>query len=551
MLLLLDNLEQVIEVALELATLAEACPNLKLLVTSRELLRVRGEVEYQVLPLADPDAVELFCSRAGLDARPAVEELCRRLDNMPLALELAAARTKALTPEQILERLAGRLDLFQGGRDAEERQKTLRATIEWSHDLLSPEERALFRRLGIFVGGCTLEAAEHVSEADLDTIQSLVEKSLLRHTGDRFWMLETIREFAVERLDRSGEADDLCRQLATFLLELGETAGLSAESDGPERPELIRPELDNFRAAMDWAAEHDLELAYLLAISLEQFWVMNDAFEGVRRLTNILARGGAVPPVLRARALRSLGESEWISGNIEGGSRTMEESLALFEAIGDERAVGVGVHRLGIGALMADDLPRARHLLEQSLAISRRTSNPKLEADAIGKLGWVERREGKRERALELFRRSAVLSEEVGYTWMQANAILDVADLSHELGRAEVANDRAEEGLRLCWELGDRQFTVFALALLARFASTGGDVTRAGRLWGAIEAEESRAPIGQWERQRAEEAALIVVAGAQFEAARAEGRRLSLEEGVGYALAGRNQTVKTSGRVSR
>src|SRR5581483_5823665 len=207
MLLLRDSLEQVVEVAPRLGALLEACPNLKLLVTSRELLRIKGEVEYEVLPLAGPEAVELFSTRAQLQPTPTVEELCRRLDNMPLALELAAARTKALTPEQILDRLGQRLDLFKGGRDAEERQQTLRATIEWSYDLLGPEEQRLFARLAVFAGGCTLEAAEAVADADLDTLQSLVEKSLVRHTNGRFWMLETIREYALERLAASGEGD--------------------------------------------------------------------------------------------------------------------------------------------------------------------------------------------------------------------------------------------------------------------------------------------------------------------------------------------------------
>jgi predicted ATPase len=164
----------------------ETCPNLKLLVTSRELLRVKGEVEYAVLPLADPEAVELFCARARTEPEEAIHKLCRALDNLPLALELAAARASVLSSRQILERLAGRLDLLKGGRDAEARQQTLRATMEWSYDLLTPGEQQLFARLAVFRGGCTLEAAEQVVEADLDTLQSLVDKSLLRHTEERF-----------------------------------------------------------------------------------------------------------------------------------------------------------------------------------------------------------------------------------------------------------------------------------------------------------------------------------------------------------------------------
>ena len=234
LLFLLDNLEQVVEVAPELAALVEACPNLVLLVTSREVLRVRGEVEYEVLSLAERDAVSLFSERARLPSSPVVQELCRRLDDMPLALELAAARTKVLTPEQILDRLGDRLDLFEGGRDAEPRQATLRATIAWSYDLLAPEDQRLFARLAVFTGGCTLEAVEEVCDADLDTLQSLVEKSLVRRTGDRFWMLETIREHSSERLAESGEEEARRRAHAACYLTLAE--GRGADSAGRNRP---------------------------------------------------------------------------------------------------------------------------------------------------------------------------------------------------------------------------------------------------------------------------------------------------------------------------
>jgi len=194
LLLLLDNFEQVVGAAPELSPLLAACPNLRLLVTSRELLRVQGEVEYPVPPLAEPEAVELFSTRSRLEPDDTIAELCRRLDDLPLAVELAAARTSVLSPAQILARISKSLDLLKGGRDADPRQATLRTTIEWSHELLSEDETALFARLAVFAGGCTLASAEDVTEADLDTLQSLVEKSLVRHTDERFWMLETIRE---------------------------------------------------------------------------------------------------------------------------------------------------------------------------------------------------------------------------------------------------------------------------------------------------------------------------------------------------------------------
>ena len=256
MLLVIDNLEQVIDAAPMLADLVEDCHNLRLLTTSRERMRVRGEVEYPVPPLADPEAVALFCARAGLAADDDVRRLCRALDNLPLAIELAAARASVLTPTQILDRLSGRLDLLKGGRDADPRQMTLRATIEWSHGLLTTDEQELFARLGVFVGGWSLDAAEDVAAAQLDDLQSLVDKSLVRHLGDRFDMLETIREFAAERLDESAGADEVRDRHAAYFLDQAETALPHLYSEqlgggGREWMEQQGRELDNHRAALD------------------------------------------------------------------------------------------------------------------------------------------------------------------------------------------------------------------------------------------------------------------------------------------------------------
>jgi len=245
LLLLLDNFEQVVEAAPQLGSLLESCPNLRILVTSRELLRIRGEVDYPVPPLQQPEAVELFCQRSRLEPSSDIAELCRRLDNLPLAVELAAARTSLLSPAQILERLAQRLDLLKGGRDAEARQRTLRATIEWSHDLLTQDEQLLFAYLAVFAGGCTLKAAQEVADADLDALQSLVEKSLVRHTEERFWMLETIREFALERFEQAGAAEELRRRRSAYFLELAELA----------KPELRGPSSSVWLDRLE--AEHD------------------------------------------------------------------------------------------------------------------------------------------------------------------------------------------------------------------------------------------------------------------------------------------------------
>jgi predicted ATPase/class 3 adenylate cyclase len=230
LLLLLDNFEHVVGAADDLTALLGSCPNMQLLVTSRELLRVPSEQAYAVPPLEPEEGTELFLARAraadpGFVASAAVPELCARLEQLPLALELAAVRLRVLSPEQLLERLSERLDVLRAGRGVEPRQQTLRATIEWSHDLLNSEERALFRRLAVFAGGCTLESAEEVCDADLDTLQSLVDKSLVRvREGDRFSILETIREYGAEQLEFSGEAEKLRLRHAEHFLALAEEA---------------------------------------------------------------------------------------------------------------------------------------------------------------------------------------------------------------------------------------------------------------------------------------------------------------------------------------
>jgi len=242
-------------------------------------LRIRGEVEYPVPPLAQAEAVELFCARSQQHGSDDIAELCRRLDNLPLAVELAAARTSVLSPAQILERLSERLDLLKGGRDADSRQQTLRATIEWSYELLNEKERRLFARLSVFAGGCTLEAATDVAEADLDTLQSLVDKSLVRHSDERFWMLETIREFALERLEETGDAEDLRHRHSAYFLELGESA----------RPELLAGRSSIWFDRLE--AEHDNVRV-----------VLGDPLEPEDGTELFLARAHAVEPGFAASA---------------------------------------------------------------------------------------------------------------------------------------------------------------------------------------------------------------------------------------------------------
>ena len=352
MLLLLDNLEQVIAAAPGLADLVESCPNLRLLVTSRERLRVRGEVEYPVLPLADLEAVDLFCARAQTEPDDAIRRLCRALDNLPLAIELAAARASVLTPAQILERLSGRLDLLKGGRDADPRQQTLRATIEWSFDLLTPDEQRLFAQLAVFAGGATLAAAEQVAEADLDTLQSLVDKSLVRRTGERFWMLETIREFAVERLAASGEADGLRGRYAEHFLALAEEAFPHLEHEvlmGTHAwIDRLENEVDNLRDALDhFASVGPAESWLRLASALPDFWMARGhALEGLGHIGRALDANPAPSPT-RVRALNGASDLAEVSGKRRSQARLWaEEALALARQLGDPYGVAKAVFRV-------------------------------------------------------------------------------------------------------------------------------------------------------------------------------------------------------------
>ena len=392
MLVLVDNLEQVVESAPELAALVESCPNLRLLVTSRALLRVRGEVEYPVSPLADPDAVELFCTRAQLAPDNAIHELCRALDNLPLALELAAARASVLSPRQILERLSGRLDLFRGGRDADPRQQTLRATIEWSYELLTPEDQGLFARLAVFAGGSTLEAAEEVVHAELETLQSLVDKSLVRHTDERFWMLETIREYAAERLAASGEAAELRGRHAEHFLALAEEQESHLRDEelrgGREWLDRQERELDNFRAALDhFEASAETELVVRMAgrccrcgpgptamspkvgvVSSRRWWSTRRRPSLAPRPSMVSLRWRGLPTTRppcergarrRSRSHRRLGDEWGIAdsllsigvalgegGDWEGARPLIDESIGLFRDLGDEQRVMWGTRTL-------------------------------------------------------------------------------------------------------------------------------------------------------------------------------------------------------------
>jgi predicted ATPase/class 3 adenylate cyclase len=379
LLLLLDNLEQVVEAAPELAALVEGCANLRLLTTSRELLRVRGEVEYAVPPLAEPEAVELFCTRSGLEPDETIAELCRRLDNLPLAVELAAARTSVLSPAQILERLSKRLDLLKAGRDAEARQQTLRATIEWSYELLDEDEKRLFARLAVFAGGFTLEAAEQVAEADLDVLQSLVDKSLLRHTEERFWMLETIREFALERVEASSGADELLRRHAEYFLALSERAYEEQFISPAKWLPILEGEHENVRAALDWAQRASPQMEAQLVGAVAPYWVRQGHVGELReRLLEALSLHQSRDRI-RARALTHVGGGAAAPWLVPDPHTYLDEALIIWRELGDAAGEAWGLETIGSAYLYAGEYDAARTYFEDSLAVRRRAEAQEIE----------------------------------------------------------------------------------------------------------------------------------------------------------------------------
>ena len=552
LLLLVDNAEHVRAAAPSFVELLARAPHLTLLVTSRVVLHVSGEQVFPVEPLAVRAAVALFLERAReaeprfhLDtaAEQAIQQICERLDGLPLAIELAASRVRALSPVELLDRLDPRLPLLTGGpRDLPARQQTLRATLEWSYDLLTEEEGRDLSYLAVFAGGCTLGAAEAVCGTTLERLSSLVDANLLLRAatanGSRYSMLETIREYAAERLDAHADVEALRRRHADYYLELALSANLASDAHGEQRHDLVISEQANIRAAIDWAAAAgDVALALELVVALENFWTTSDPFEGVRRLETLLGRAGDVPMPLRARALRALCSAATLAGDLELAERAIRESLDAFRAIGDELGVGHLLNRLGMSALNLGEPERARAPLEESLEIFRRHGFRKGEATTIGGLGYLARMQGDADQAVTLLEQSATMAAQEGHPWFQANTLANLAELELAQNRLDEAATRARQTLRLSRRIGDRQLSVYALAYLACIAAEHEDAYRAGRLWGAVEAEEARRPLGAWEGDREQYAARVLAhADAHLEQGLREGRELPLQAAIEEAL---------------
>jgi predicted ATPase len=627
LLLLLDNFEHLLEAAPGVVELLEACPGLKALVTSRAALHVRGERLYGVSPLLLPNltqppliaslartpAVALFVERAQAvmaefrlteQNAAAVAVICVRLDGLPLAIELAATRVKLLPPETLLARLEQRLSLLtDGARDLPPRHRTLRAAIAWSYDLLDAGEQTLFARLGVFVGGCTLAAAAAVCNAsgDLppdisDAVAALVDKSLLRQEAGvapseypepRFVLLETIREYALERLAASGEADHLRRQHALYYLGLAEgTATLRRDANWIERLVRLEAEYDNLRAALAWsqAAAGDARIGLRLARELLFVWMQRGYWTEARSwLTRVLAHPEAAEQtVLRAQVLTSAGlmlvllndyvaaqaafaeslaicdelgdthERAWVlerlgwlareQGDVTLAHARLEESLKLYRELGDNDGIIVVLNTLGEVVVIQEDPARAAVLLEESLALSRSLGNAIGTAWALNHLGHVALLEQDYQRATRLELESLAVFRASGWHMGISWAFHGLGESALASGELVGAHEWFTRGLSQFRMLSDRAGVAWCLAGLGSVAGLRGFSVQAARLWGAAEALRKvigcrSAPAGRATYERAVATVRANLGDeATFVAAWAEGQAMTLEQAIADAL---------------
>jgi predicted ATPase/DNA-binding SARP family transcriptional activator len=586
LLLLLDNFEQVIDAAPELSALLSACPNLHLLVTSRELLRLQGEVEFPVPPLDETEAVELFCARSRMPPVDEIAGLCRSLDDLPLAIELAAARTPVLSPAQIRARLSRRLDLFKGGRDLDPRQQTLRATIEWSYELLSEDEQRLFARLSVFAGGCTLEAAEQIVGADIDNLQSLVDKSVVRVMGERFVMLETIGELARERLHASNERAEVKRRHAQWFLELAESA--EPHLKGAEQSgwlQRLEDDHDNLRRSLEWSLEQgEGAIALRLGAALWWFWYARGHVSEARRwLQRALEAGPDEPSESRAKALDAaaylaldqgengeealglLEASLSCAKQVEATSAAAiaaahicavrigldpraavavgEEAVALARDARDDHALAVALNNLGEATRALGDTKRATALYMESLDLRRRTGDLSRIALSLSNLGEMALLEGEIARAAVLFAEAHEIAAAIGDKRHLCFALDGLAWVAYLERRWEAAEAHARESLRLGQQIGMKLAILDDLLCLAGIAAATGDAPRAARLAGAAEHQHSLvSPLPTLADAGFHKASIETAKEScdpeTWDQARSAGRAMSLDEAAELALQG-------------
>lgn len=621
LLLVLDNFEQVANAAKDVSQLLSAGTGVKVLVTSRIPLRIKGEREYVVPPLSLPDprhlpalekltqyeAVRLFIERATSvkadfevtnDNAPAVAEICVRLDGLPLAIELAAARIRLFPPQALLSRLSSRLKLLTGGaRDASARQQTLRGAIDWSYDLLSDGEQQLFRRLAVFQGGRTFEAIEAVCNAEgdlqidmLDGVESLVSKSLLKQEegagGEpRFIMLETIQEYAAEKLDECGEAEELRRRHANYFLGLAEEA--EPQLVGPQQPKWLSrldDVLDNLRAALQYLQNKGSNEELLrLAGSLWYFWWLKGYLdEGREQLSRAMATGPDRPPNAQlAKVLTGAAVLAFDQADYQTSLSLLERSVAMYRQLGHDEGLSLSLNTLAWEMIHLGENVRGKELAEESLLLSRKTGDRWHMAGALNTLGIASTNEGDAQQGIKyieeslalfreigdlqaitaqtnnlgyalllqadygraglLLRESLDLAEKRGDSWTRAATLGSLGLLALDQSRYTEATTLFQESLSVVEEIGDKRGIISALEGLAQVAAAQDNLDRAVRLWSvAVVLREAiglpQEPADQARYEQSISSLRSRLSEAVFSDAWQKGRAMNMEQAIAYAL---------------
>jgi predicted ATPase len=571
MLLVLDNFEQILAAAPQIAELLAACPFVKFLVTSRAPLRIRRERQFPVPSLELPDlsrfsevetlrgyaAVELFVERAQAvkpdfvftqENGQSVAEICRRLDGLPLAIELLSARVKLLPPAALLERLHGRLLLQSDGlRDLEPRHRTLHEAIRWSYELLSSQEKTLFMQMGVFVSGCTLEAVEtvcHLEISPIDGIASLLDKSLIQQarslTGEpRYRMLETIREYALERLEESGEGQELRRRHANFFLRLAQTPHMLWL-------DRVEQDYDNLRAATAWCLTNDLTIGVHLTSAVGGFWIQRrHLIEGrswLERYIEICKQSEGEALNLLCDLLANAGNLAYFQADLASVRQHAETLLALPQAQQDKANTAVAIFLLGQVALQQQDYERANTLFEQSLAMARQVNVLwHHTAATLLMLGLVAAGQKNYERAYALNSESLTLYRQLGDQWGESLILGNNASIWEEKGNYEEAKALCRQSLRLSLTLKDLRTFSQTLEQLAGLIHRQGEHERAVRLMSAAQALRDSIfaviePLDQPRHNRAMAQVRMYLDETGFATAWTEGRLMTLEQVVESAL---------------
>ena len=589
MLLVLDNFEQVVEAAPILNGLLTTSPRLKLLVTSREVLHLYGEQEYAVPPLALPDlkqlppldeleqyaAVALFVARVQTirhdfrltpeNAR-AVAEICSQLDGLPLAIELATARSKLFSPQMMLDQLSNHLKVLTSPmRDLTPRQQSLRGAIDWSYNLLSEGERLLFARLAVFVGGCTPAAGEEVCsgeglsdlpESVFESLVSLVDKSLLRQATNgasepRFVMLDTIRDYAAERLNLGGEAEAVRRRHAMYYVAFAEQVEdklvLLHDASWLGR---VEQEYDNLRTAMQWCSLHEPGAGLRLAVGIREFWYVRGYLsEGRGWLERLVQAVGDDLPLQRAKALVTSGILATYEGDYVAASRLLAEGEAVSESCGYHEGVASALRNRGYIAYREKDYARARALYEQGMALSRRTNDPLHMAAFANSLGMVAYREGDYDAAQALYEQGLAGYRELGSRRDEFNLLHNLAHLARHRGNYQAAAQFYRQAINVNAELGEKVEVADALEGLAATLCDLGEARQAVLIFAASSSlrELVGVPISILNREdRAQQlaAARASLTEQDYDVAWQHGRRLSLAQAIALALNSALATTK-------